>query len=373
MGGRMLERQYTALVMPPPLLPFQLVLLMFAGWVNRHQLDVIAYLQEENRVLKERLGGRRLRFTDAERRRLARKAQSLGRKVLKELETLVTPDTLLRWYRELVARTWDYSHRRGPGRPRTLRTIVDLVLRMAQENPSWGYTRIQGALANLGHQVGRGTIANILNENGIDPAPERDAHTRWSTFLKAHWECVTASDFLSVEIFTIKGFVTQYVLFFIDLASRSVHVAGVTPHPDDSWMTQIARNITDVSSGFLRGTRYLILDRDTKYSDAFRGILAREGIQVIRLPPRSPNLNAFAERFVRSIKTECLNRMIFIGQASLRHAITQYLTHYHRERNHQGLDNRLLKPIRIVSASHTPVKRRQRLGGMLSYYYHEAA
>ena len=185
MGGRMLERQ------------------MFAGWVNRHQLDVIAYLQEENRVLEERLGGRRLRFTDSERRRLARNAQSLGRKVLKELETLVTPDTLLRWYRELVARTWDYSHRRGPGRPRTLRTIVDLVLRMAQENPSWGYTRIQGALANLGHQVGRGTIANILNENGIDPASERDAHTRWSTFLKAHWECVTASDFLSVEVFTI--------------------------------------------------------------------------------------------------------------------------------------------------------------------------
>jgi putative transposase len=160
----LLERQYTAWVMPPLLLPFQLVLLMFAGWVNRHQLDVIAYLQEENRVLKERLGGRRLRFTDAERRRLARRAQSLGRKVLKEIETLVTPDTLLRWYRELVACTWDYSHRRGPGRPRTLRTIVDLVLRMAQENPSWGYTRIQGALANLGQQVGRGTIANIFKE-----------------------------------------------------------------------------------------------------------------------------------------------------------------------------------------------------------------
>jgi hypothetical protein len=161
-----------------------MLLLMFAGWVNRHQLDVIEYLQEENRVLKERMGGRRLRFTDAERRRLARKAQALGRKVLNELETVVTPDTLLRWYRELVASKWNYSHRRGPGRPRVMKTIVDLILRMALENPSWGYTRIRGALANLGHQVARGTIANILRDNGIEPAPERDAHTRWSTFLK---------------------------------------------------------------------------------------------------------------------------------------------------------------------------------------------
>jgi putative transposase len=354
------------------LLPFQLVLLMFSGWVNRHQLDVIEYLQEENRVLKGRLGARRLRFNDAERRRLARKAHALGRKVLGELDTLVTPDTLLRWYRKLVALKWTYSHRRGPGRPRVMRTIVDLVVRMALENPSWGYTRIQGALTNLGLQVGRGTIANILKENGIDPAPDRDARTRWSTFLKAHWECFTATDFLSVEVFTIKGLVTHYVLFFIDIASRSVYVAGITPHPDNSWMTQIARNITDARDGFLRDKKYLLLDRDTKYSDAFRAILVRDGIQVIRLPPRSPNLNAFAERFVRSIKEECLNRMIFVGQASLRHAITQYLTHYHWERNHQGLENRLLKPPCIVSEPHPPVKRRKRLGGMLSYYYRAA-
>src|SRR3982074_3717287 len=136
----------------PSFAPLKLLLMMFVGWVNRHQLDVIDYLQEENRVLKERLGGRHIRFTDAERRRLARKAQALGRKVLNELETLVTPDTLLRWYRELVASKWNYSHRRGPGRPRVMKTIVDLVLQMALENPSWGYTRIQGAMASLGHE-----------------------------------------------------------------------------------------------------------------------------------------------------------------------------------------------------------------------------
>jgi transposase InsO family protein len=346
---------------------------MVAGWVNRRQLEVIEYLQEENRLLKERLGGRRLRYTHAERCRLARKAHALGRKLLNELETLVTPDTLLRWYRELVASKWNYCHRRGPGRPRVMETIADLILRMAVENPSWGYTRIRGALANLGHQVGRGTIANMLKENGIEPAPERSAYTRWSTFLKAHWEPLTAMDFLSVEVCTIKSLVTHYVLFFIDIASRSVHVAGITPHPDNSWMMQIARNVIDVDDGFLRGKRYLILDRDAKYSDAFRSALVREGMHVIRLPPRSPNLNAFSEQFVRSIKDECLNRMNFFGRASLQHAIVQYMTHYHCERNHQGLGNRLLQPVADIGEVHEPVRRRQRLGGMLSYYHHQAA
>jgi transposase InsO family protein len=359
--------------MSPPFPPLQLLLVIFAGWVNRHLLDVIEYLQEENRVLKERLGGRRIRFTDAERCRLARKAHALGRKVLNELHTLVTPDTLLRWHREMIACKWNYSHRRGAGRPRVMQTIVNLVLRMALENRSWGYTRIQGAMANLGHEVGRGTIANILREYGIDPAPERDKHTPWSRFLQAHRECLVATDFLTVEVCTIRGLVTHYVLFFIDIASRAVRIAGVTPHPDSRWMTQIARNLTDLNDGFLRGKRYLILDRDTKYSDAFRNVLVREGIQVIRLPPRSPNLNAFAERFVRSIKEECLSRMIFFGPASLQHAVRQFMAHYHTERNHQGLENRLPQPASVTALPHHPVQRRQRLGGMLSYYHRAAA
>jgi putative transposase len=278
----------------------------------------------------------------------------------------------VRWHRELVARKWDYSQRRGPGRPRTMKTIVDLILRMALENRSWGYTRIRGALANLGHEVGRGTIANILREHGIEPAPERDRHTRWSTFLKAHWECLTATDFLSVEVHTLRGLITHYILFFIDIPSRSVHIAGITPHPDSRWMTQIARNLTDIEDGFLRGTRYLILDRDTKYSAEFRAALVRDGIHLIRLPPRSQNLNAFAERFVRSVKSECLNRMIFFGRDPLQHAISQFTSHYHAERNHQGLENRLLHPAPAIMPSQ-PVRQRQRLGGMLNYYYCAAA
>jgi transposase InsO family protein len=358
--------------MSQPYRPLQLLLLMFAGWVNRHQLDVIEYLQEENRVLKVHLGRRRIRFTDADRRRLARKARTLGHKVLNELQTLVTPDTLLRWYREMLAFKWNYSHRRSPGRPRIMNTIAGLIVRMALENRSWGYTRIQGAIANLGHRVARGTIANILRANGIDPAPERDKHTSWSTFLRAHRECLAATDFLTVEVCTIRGLVTHYVLFFIDITSRAVKIAGITPHPDSRWMTQIARNLTDFKDGFLRGKRYLILDRDTKYCDAFRRVLVREGIQIIRLPPQSPNLNAFAERFVRSIKEECLSRMIFFGQASLQHAIRQFMAHYHTERNHQGLENRLLQPV-STTLLHHPIQRRQRLGGILSYYHRAAA
>src|ERR1039458_6453575 len=214
----------------------------------------------------------------------------------------------------MVACKWNYSHRRGPGRPRVMQTIVNLVLRMALENRSWGYTRIQGAMANLGHEVGRSTIANILREYGVDPAPERDKHMPWSTFLRAHRECLVATDFLTVEVCTIRALVTHYVLFFIDIVNRAVKIAAITPHPDSRWMTQIARNLTDPNDGFLRGKRYLILDRDTKYSDAFRSVLVREGIQVVRLPARSPNLNAFAERFVRSIKEECLSRMIFFAR-----------------------------------------------------------
>ena len=240
-----------------------------------------------------------------------------------------------------------------------MKDIVDLILRMTQDNPSWGYTRIKGALANLGHEVGRGTIANILKEHGIEPAPERDKHTSWSSFLKAHWDWFSATDFLTVEVLTLTGLVTHYVLFFIDIATRSVHIADITTNQGTSSMMQVARHLTDIDDGFLRGKRYLILDKDTQYADAFRSFLTRDGIKTIRLPPRSPNLNAFAECFV----------MIFFGQASLRHAVKHFMTHYHAERNHQGLGNLLLQPISDPALPNRPIKQRQRLGGMLNYYY----
>ena len=183
------------MVSVPPLLAY--LLMIVSGWIQRRQLIVIEYLQAENRLLRGRLSGKRIRFTDAERILLSRKAKPVGRKALLALDTVVSPDTLMRWHRHLVAQKWDFSKRRGPGRPGIMREISRLIVRMAQENPGWGYTRIQGALTNLRHKVGRGTVSNVLKRNGLEPAPERSKRTIWSTFLKAHWKVLAASDFFT--------------------------------------------------------------------------------------------------------------------------------------------------------------------------------
>ena len=205
--------------------PLHLFAIVLAGWLNRHQQAVIDYLIEENRVLKDQLEGQRFRFTDQQRIRLAVKAKVVGRRALVKLETLVTPDTLLAWHRVLIAKKWTYA-RKGLGRPRVSQEITDLVLRMARENVSWGYDRIQGALGNLGHTISPNTVKNILKRHGIDPAPERKKHTSWAAFLKAHWDVMAATDFFTVEVWTPRGLVTQFVLFVIHLSTRYVHIAG---------------------------------------------------------------------------------------------------------------------------------------------------
>ncbi len=209
--------------------PLAFLVFLIAGWISRQQLIVIEYLKAENRMLRERLKGRSLRFSDAERALLARKAFGIPRKVLLELGTIVTPDTLLRWHRKLVAQKFDFSSRRGPGRRRTMQVIVELVVRMAMENPNWGYTRIQGALRNIGHKVGRGTIAEILKREGIDLAPLRGNHTPWAVILRAHWRTIVAADFFTAEVWTLGGLVTYSVFFLIELARRVVHIACTRP------------------------------------------------------------------------------------------------------------------------------------------------
>ena len=322
--------------------------------------------------LRIKLEGQRLRFTDDQRRRLAAKAKVLGRQMLDEIETLVTPDTLLAWHRKLIAEKWTFP-RKGLGRPRVTQEIIDLVIRMASENDGWGYDRIQGALANLGYIIAPNTVKNILKRHGIEPAPERKKRTSWQTFLKAHWEVMTATDFFTVEIWTPRGLVTYYVLFVMHLSTRFVHIAGVTTSPNGAFMMQVARNLTDVSDGFLLNKAFLIMDRDKKYTDAFRAYLKREGVTPVRCPVRAPNCNAFAERFVRSVKSECLDRMILFGERSLRRVLNEYIAHYHTERNHQSLGNRLLVPTHEAGSMNDPIQHRERFGGILNFYYREAA
>ncbi|NIW86590.1 MAG: DDE-type integrase/transposase/recombinase [Gammaproteobacteria bacterium] len=244
---------------------------------------------------------------------------------------------------------------------------------MAWENPSWGYDRLQGALANLGYSVSSSTIANILKRHGIEPAPERGNRTSWRSFLKAHWEVTAATDFFTIELWTPRGLVTYYVLFVIHLATRRVCIVGATPHPNGAFMMQIARNLTDEFGGFLKGYRYLIMDRDRKFTDGFRDALEREDVEPVRCPPRAPTCNAYAERFVRSIREECLDRMILLGERSLRRALGEHGSHYVRERNHQGVGNKLLEPTNVIAFPTELAQRRERLGGMLNFYYREAA
>ena len=195
----------------------------------------------------------------------------------------------------------------------------------------------------------------------------------WAQFLKMHWDVLAATDFFTVEVATWHGLVTYYVLVVMELATRRVQIAGITPHPTAAFMQQCARQFTDPFDGFLLGKRYLIHDRDTKFTQAFDGLLKDSGVEPILLPPRSPNLNAHCERFVRSIKEEALAQMVMLGERSLYHVIQQYLTHYHTERNHQGLDNRLIAREESVGCHTGHVVRRERLGGLLSYYHREAA
>lgn len=344
--------------------PYHLVLSALAHWTNREQAAIIDYLREENRVIRDRLGPKRLRFTDAERRRLAAKAKLVCRSVLREIGSFVTPDTLLRWHRQLIAKKYDGS-RRKLGRPTVGSEIATLVVRMARENPSWGYTRIRGALLNIGYEVGRNTIARILQDHGIEPAPRRGMS--WKTFLQAHWDVIAASDMFTVELWLGRALVRYHVLFAIELATRRVKILGIIPEPDGRWMEQVARNATDGIDGFLTGKRYMITDRDSRFTKEFRAILNAAGVTVIRTPPRSPNLNAYAERFVRSIKEECLARMIFFSERQLRTAVSEYVEHYHTERNHQGLANRLIEPALISDQAGTVV-RDSRLGGLLNHY-----
>jgi transposase InsO family protein len=243
---------------------------------------------------------------------------------------------------------------------------------MAKENRGWGHRRIQGALSNLGHKLARSTISDILERHGIEPAPGRSRKRTWKEFLTQHWDLIAAADFFTIEVWTAKGLQRFVVLFFIELSTRRVQIAGISAAVNGLWMSQIARNLTDSVDGVLTGKRYLIHDRDPLFTHDFLRILKEAGVESVKLPPRSPNLNAHAERFVRSIKESCLERLILFGESPLRTAVQSFVVHYHLERNHQGLGNRLIQPDAEHLTNTGAVQRRERLGGMLNYYYRAA-
>ena len=319
--------------------PLRLLLATFAGWVNRDQANVVAYLVEENRVLKEQLHGRRLPLTDDQRRRLAAKGKVLGRHLLAKVATIVTPDTILRWHHLLIAMKWTHITKRV-GRPGIMEAIRALIVRMATDNSGWGYCRIRGELKKLGHRVARSTIANTLKNHGVPPSPDRPMS--WRTFLRAHADVIAAADFFTAEIWTARGFVTHYVLFATEHATRAVHIAGITTNPDGPFMAQVTHNLTDTNDGFLRNIRYLVIDRDSKFTTEFTRILVDAGIEVVGTAFQAPNMNAIAERWVLSVKTESLDRIILFGEHSLRRALREYGAHFHYERPHQGLGNQLI-------------------------------
>jgi putative transposase len=304
---------------------------------------------------------------------LAAKLTGLGpraRANLNEVLLLFQPDTVLKWHRELVRRKWTFTNRRTGGRPATDPELQTLLLRLAQENPSWGYSRLQGELLKLGYALGRSTVRDILKRQQVPPAPKRTKHGgSWRTFLGHYGQQMLACDFFTVETAWLQ---TPYVFFFIELGSRRVHFAGCTAHPTAEWVTQQARQLTWTWPDAQRPIRFLIRDRDAKFTARFDTVFAAEAVAIIRTPYRAPRANTFAECWMRSVREECLDRLLILNQAHLRRVMKEYVAYYNRARPHQGLEQRC--PIPIASADRDgPVKCRDVLGGIIHDYQREAA
>ena len=348
--------------------------MLWAKLLTRLSQNVNEELLKQNELLKAQVlelqqhQQGRIRHSDFFKRHMARLAKGLSNRALEAACLVVKPSTVLRWHRELIAKKFDGSKNRSyPGRPRIGSAMESLIVEMAEDN-RWGALRIQGALKHIGHKVSHQTVLNVLKRHVLHPSPNRIADDSWAKFLKIHLAVTVATDFLTQEVITAKGYVTYYILFFIRLDTRRVHVAGITQYPNQNWMLQVARNLTGVDEEFLDTSRYLICDRDTKYTRQFRRLFREHGIKTIRLPPYSPNLNAYAERWVRSIKEDCLNHLVLMGEGSLRHAVSEYVEFYNHERPHQGLENELVVSQLSETADKDPVKVRSRLGGLLNFY-----
>ncbi len=328
----------------------------------------VLYLKGENRILRSKLPGK-ITVSPEERQTLLRYGGPVGA-ALKELISIVTPRTFLRWLHD-EKKPNKAQRPSKPRRPRTAEEVRDLIVRLAREN-EWGYTRILGELRKLGvGNVSRSTVVNILRENGLDPGPKRGKGT-WDEFLKRHAQTLWACDFFSVKVWTLGGLVDLFVLFFLHVGSRRVYITGVTAQPDGVWVAQQARNLALIFEGQEHKPAYLLRDYDTKFTGQFDEILEAEGLEVKAVGPRAPTMNAYAERFVQSVKEECLGQFVFLGEAHLRHVLKEYVDYYNQLRPHQGVGNVPLGgsdvPEQTRGLRSGDVVCEERLGGLLKHY-----
>jgi transposase InsO family protein len=296
---------------------------------------------------------------------LAALARLLPSSQVRQLRLIISPRTLLRWHADLVRRRWAYPHRR-PGRPRTVPTVRTLILEMARDNPGWGYRRIHGELASLGHKLAPSTVWQVLKDAGIDPAPRRSGLT-WLAFLDAQATTILATDFFHVDTVLLRRL---YVLFFIEHGTRRVHLAGITAHPAGEWVAQQARNLLMDLEDHADGVKFLIRDRDAKFTAAFDAVLSAAGVRIIKAPVRAPRANAIAERWVGSARRECLDRMLVTGERHLRLVLDEYIDRYNSHRPHRALQQeppagRADPPAEMTGMR---VLRRDRLGGLIHEY-----
>jgi transposase InsO family protein len=343
------------------LLYFLVRRLLGAGGRDQVERDIeLLVLRHQVKVLQRQVARPRLNRLD--RVLFAAASRAMPRRSWSTF--VVRPETLLRWHRELVKKKWTYRRMSHPGRPPIEPNVRDLIVRLGRENSRWGYQRIRGELLKLGVRVSATTVRTIMLRHGLDPAPRR-AGPSWTEFLRSQASGILATDFFTVETIRCK---TLYVLFFIELSTRRVHLAGVTAHPDSAWVTQQARNLAIDER--LSGVRFLLRDRDAKYSGPFDAVLRAEGVRIIRTPIRAPRANAFAERFVRTVRQECLDHVLIYGRGHLERVLGAYVAHYDEERPHRGLNLAVPAGNRTpqVPGATRPVERRDVLGGLIHEY-----
>ncbi|MFC1635746.1 integrase core domain-containing protein [Planctomycetota bacterium] len=343
--------------------------------IDKELYKAIDYLREQVRILIEHQEkqNKRILLTNRQRMRLAAKAKRLSRKMLEQCTELFTSDTVMGWYRKLIAEKYDGSQNRtDSGRPPIVQEVVDLVIRFKQENPRWGYKKIRDQVCYLGFTISKSSVKNILIENGYDPEPDLTVRSTWHEFIRSHWDVLTACDFFTVELLVGRKLVRCTLFFVMELATRKVFFAPIKLQPDGKYMRQVVRILTDSEDGFLCGKRYLIHDRDPLYRTAgVRETLRSSGIEPVKLPARSPDLNCYAERFVKSIKSECLDHLILSSVKHLEYVIEQYCAYYHHERIHQGV-GRIIEPKHSIDDT-AEIVCIERLGGLLKSYHRLAA